>query len=214
MTIVKCCNAPFGVVFGVFLGYDSSINNINNKNMQESTKKLHRSKEERIIAGVAGGIGEYFNIDPVLVRITFVALALVHGLGILLYILFWLIVPNEDGGDIAGKVASLSAILKKSEEKLANKIKELKKDDDGSQPAPPQEAGSHDKSAEEPLGNKESWLKDKKRVAGLAIVILGAASLFNSLFHVSWFRWDIFWPIALMIIGLYLLVRKTNHPVS
>ena len=56
--------------------------------MTETTKKLYRSADDRIIAGVCGGIAQYFNIDPVLVRIVFIALALIHGLGIVLYLAF------------------------------------------------------------------------------------------------------------------------------
>ncbi|MCH9769720.1 MAG: PspC domain-containing protein [Gammaproteobacteria bacterium] len=57
------------------------------------TKRLFRSRKESIIAGVCGGLGEYFNVDPVFIRILFVALALVFGVTIIFYILMWLIVP-------------------------------------------------------------------------------------------------------------------------
>ncbi|MDP7240971.1 MAG: PspC domain-containing protein, partial [Dehalococcoidia bacterium] len=50
-------------------------------------RKLYRSTTNRKIWGVCGGLGDYFDIDPVLVRIIFVALAFPEGLGILLYVL-------------------------------------------------------------------------------------------------------------------------------
>ncbi len=56
-------------------------------------KRIFRSEEDRILAGVCGGVGEYFDIDPVIVRIAWIILTLVGGSGILLYILAWLIVP-------------------------------------------------------------------------------------------------------------------------
>lgn len=59
-------------------------------------KRLYRSRTNRVVAGVAGGLAEMFNVDPVLVRLAFVALALVNGFGILLYLVMWLLVPNED----------------------------------------------------------------------------------------------------------------------
>ncbi len=185
--------------------------------MPQEIKKLYRSKTDRIIAGVAGGLAEYFGVDPVLIRIIFVALALVHGLGILIYIVFVLIVPNEQGGDMVEKIASLSSGLKKSEEKLAGKIKEWAQKTEAEKAAKASAAAKKDpeKHAEvaaesEGKGESESWFQDKKRIIGLAIVIVGAISLINSLFHISWFRWDIFWPISLIIVGLYLTVRKTN----
>jgi phage shock protein C len=52
-------------------------------------KRLMRSTTERMIAGVAGGLGEYFNMDPTLVRLIFVLLALAGGPGLILYLILW-----------------------------------------------------------------------------------------------------------------------------
>lgn len=60
------------------------------------TKRLLRSRDQRVVAGVAGGIATYFEIDPVIVRLVFVVLGLANGVGVLLYLLLWLIVPNSD----------------------------------------------------------------------------------------------------------------------
>lgn len=57
-------------------------------------KKLTRSLTDRKIAGVCGGLAEYFGVDPVLVRIVFLALLLVFGGGGLLYLIFWLVAPE------------------------------------------------------------------------------------------------------------------------
>ena len=58
-------------------------------------KRLHLSKTDRKIAGVCGGLGEYFDVDPVLFRVIFIVLAFVGGLGILLYIVLWLVMPQD-----------------------------------------------------------------------------------------------------------------------
>ena len=58
-------------------------------------KKLYRSEKNRMIAGVCGGIAEYFNIDPTLVRLGFVALSFMFGGGVLVYILAAIIIPKE-----------------------------------------------------------------------------------------------------------------------
>lgn len=58
-------------------------------------KKLYRSEKNRMIAGVCGGLSEYFDVDPVLVRLLWVAFTLFIGTGILLYILACIIIPNE-----------------------------------------------------------------------------------------------------------------------
>ena len=63
--------------------------------MAKKVKRLYRSKKERIIAGVCGGLGEYFGIDPTIVRIIWVLLGLMGGSGIIAYIIAWIIIPEE-----------------------------------------------------------------------------------------------------------------------
>lgn len=58
------------------------------------SSRLTRSRQDRVIAGVCGGLGHYFNLDPVLVRVGFVALTLAAGAGILIYILAAIILPE------------------------------------------------------------------------------------------------------------------------
>jgi len=64
------------------------------KKLEKNEKKIYRSRRELILAGVAGGLAEYFGVDPTLVRILFVLLALSGG-GVLVYIVLMLIVPQE-----------------------------------------------------------------------------------------------------------------------
>lgn len=63
--------------------------------MSEGVKKLHRSQDQKMLGGVCGGLGEYFNIDPTIVRIIFIAFALIAGGGLLLYLILWLLIPQE-----------------------------------------------------------------------------------------------------------------------
>jgi phage shock protein C len=59
------------------------------------TRRLTRSRTERWIGGVCGGIGNYFNLDPTIIRVIFVLLALIVGGGLLIYLILWLIIPLE-----------------------------------------------------------------------------------------------------------------------
>jgi phage shock protein C len=69
-------------------------------------KRLYRSRTDRMLAGVAGGIAEYLAVDPTLVRVVFVVLALAgSGIGLLVYLVLWLIVPEE--GSAAGSAGSI-----------------------------------------------------------------------------------------------------------
>ena len=58
-------------------------------------KRLFRSKKDRMIGGVCGGLAEYLNIDPAIVRIVAALLMLTWGTGILLYIIMWIVIPEE-----------------------------------------------------------------------------------------------------------------------
>ena len=58
-------------------------------------KKLYRSTKERWVAGICGGIAEYANIDPTIVRVLWILLSLIYGVGIILYIAMWIIVPEK-----------------------------------------------------------------------------------------------------------------------
>jgi phage shock protein C len=59
-------------------------------------KRLYRSSKDRVLWGVCGGLGKYFNIDPVIVRVIFVLTIFFGGLGIVAYIVMAIIVPKED----------------------------------------------------------------------------------------------------------------------
>ena len=59
------------------------------------SKKLYRSRHDKFLAGVCGGLGEFLGIDPTLVRLIFVLLAILAGHGILIYLIMWIIVPPE-----------------------------------------------------------------------------------------------------------------------
>ncbi len=72
--------------------------------MAEERKRLFRSRSERWLAGVCGGIGDYFNIDATVIRILFILFGLVFGSGLLFYIILWILIPLEP--DVVESVAA------------------------------------------------------------------------------------------------------------
>lgn len=58
-------------------------------------ERLFRSRRKRVIGGVAGGLGDYLNVDPVIIRIMMVVLTLLNGIGVLIYIIMWIVIPEE-----------------------------------------------------------------------------------------------------------------------
>jgi len=63
-----------------------------------SPRRIYRSRDDRVVAGVAGGLGVHLGVDPVLIRISFVALAFA-GIGVLLYLIAWLVIPEIPAGE-------------------------------------------------------------------------------------------------------------------
>lgn len=62
------------------------------------SKRLYRSRTESMLAGVCGGLAEYFNLDPTLVRIGYIILSLASAAfpGLLVYIILWIIIPEKN----------------------------------------------------------------------------------------------------------------------
>ncbi len=58
-------------------------------------RKLYRSETDKILGGVAGGLGEYFDIDPNIIRAIFVILAVFGGSGIVIYLILWVLLPTK-----------------------------------------------------------------------------------------------------------------------
>ena len=60
------------------------------------TRRLYRSQTEKMIGGVCGGLAEVLDLDPTIVRLVFVLLALLGGHGLLLYLILWVVMPRQD----------------------------------------------------------------------------------------------------------------------
>ncbi len=63
--------------------------------MSSDIKRLYRSRTDRIIGGVCGGLGTYLNVDPTVIRLLFVLLAFAGGPGLLAYLILLILVPEE-----------------------------------------------------------------------------------------------------------------------
>lgn len=158
--------------------------------MDSEPKKLYRSCKNRILAGVCGGLGEYFDIDPIIMRIAFVLLSLGHGLGLLIYIILAVIIPKDPGCvDQDGKAGA-----------NAQKIKEAAKD-----------LGEQARTVVEDFKKDKNWLADGKNLLGILLIIVGFFVLVNQLFPLAWMRWNLLWPAALILAGAYLIFKNKKH---
>jgi phage shock protein C len=91
------------------------------------TRRILRSRNERMIAGVAGGVATYFNIDPLVVRLGFALLSMFNGIGIMLYVLLWLLLPNEDSiaADSRGQVRENVDEMRATAESAAQRVRDM-----------------------------------------------------------------------------------------
>jgi len=147
----------------------------------EKNKSLYRACKNRIIAGVAGGMGEYFNIDPVLIRLIFVLLSIPGGAGIIIYIIAWIIIP-EDPACASGKTGAEE--IKEKAQQFAQDIKE---------------------NAKSVKSDHDGHLSGRV-IAGLIIMAIGILFLLQTVFNFN--AWTLLWPIILVIVGLALIFQS------
>ena len=164
-------------------------------------RRLYRSSRDSILGGVAGGVADYFDMDPSIVRIVWAVLALVTGgIFLVLYIVMWIVVPE---GPSAATVARAAA-------------------PDASEPGEP---GSEPATtvASEPGGAPAvNWETQEQRLrrAGsggaviFGLILIGAGVWFLVDQYLPAIDSDLLWPVALVILGVVLLVVALRRPSS
>lgn len=148
------------------------------------TTRLMRSRTDHMIAGVCGGLGQYLNIDPTIVRIFFVLLAFGDGIGVLIYLLLWFILPLEN--QVQSQVWDAQTGLRPGD--VGVRAREMGQEFAESVRTPNPKAGM---------------------IIGIALIVLGLVYLLQNLniTWLAWLRFDILWPLILIVGGLILLFR-------
>lgn len=140
-------------------------------------RRLYRDVDNRLLGGVAAGLGAYFGIDPVIFRLLFVALVFAGGFGIALYLLFWLIIPAARSAhqklEMQGEAPTIAAFERLSKKSVAWKD-DLKR-----------------------RWRESSWLKKI-----ISFPFLALECLFRALKKV----WSKLWPVIKIFFGLGLVV--------
>jgi phage shock protein C len=142
------------------------------------TKRLYRSRNNRVIAGVAAGIADYFDIDPIIVRLLFVVLAIGQGSGVLAYIIGWIIIPEESVSEGESK-KSVSAAP--TEEKTKTNLAPLSQ--------------STEEEGEKP-----------RYYLGVVFILIGAILVIQNVFGFN--IWRLIVPLVLVCIGLSIIARN------
>ena len=199
-------------------------------------RRLTRSSRERMWAGVAGGMAEYFDLDPALVRLMWVAAAVVSGgLAVPVYILAWIILPRDDRAPTTGAGAHVwrdwSDEFHSETQRLADEARRMA-DDMRRAPGPTQATGAEpardaatDKgvpsSYTTPPTQEDWWRSDRyverhrhhgrhPRSTGIVLVTLGVLLLAANAGIFSWIEWRTMWPMIFIGLGVLLLARQTG----
>ncbi len=153
-------------------------------------ERLYRSSTQRILGGVCGGLGEYFDIDPTVVRIIYaiVTVATAVVIGAVLYLLLWLIIPAE-----ASLGKSTRESLRENVDDMASSARQI---------------GNEVQATFRGVSSEEPRRLEPAALAGLLLIILGVLFLFGNLDLLGWLHWSRLWPLIIIVIGVLLLVRR------
>ena len=150
------------------------------------SSRITKSKTDKVIDGVCGGLAEYFGIDPVIVRLVFVLLIFINGLGLLLYIILAIIMPKAEKADLTPKET-----IKENVQDIGERVKE----------AGEGLGAALSKKTEEKHSHRARWL-------GILLILLGIFFLLDNLNMIRWIDKDLLWPIILIFIGAWLLIKR------
>jgi phage shock protein C len=145
--------------------------------------RLVRSRTDRMVSGVCGGLAAYLGIEAVWVRLFFVLMALANGFGLLVYLILWIIVPEAGQED-----ATPGQTIESNVEEMAGKARELAQGmGDAVRGGPNRQAGI---------------------IVGAALIVLGVIFLLDTLHIFAWLSFHQLWPLLLIAGGLALLVSR------
>ncbi len=159
-------------------------------------KRLYRSRTDRMVWGVCGGLAKYFDIDPVLVRVIFVILTVLNGIGIIAYVILAIVVPLEGSQAATPRETRRENIdeIKKTASEIGEDVRASFKD----RPAPPPET-------------EGVRLHRSQNFIGIILIIVGLIALLGSLNVFWWFNWQFIWPALLIVIGLLIIVTARRR---
>lgn len=155
-------------------------------------RRLYRSRTDRMIAGVCGGLADYFDVDPTLVRIAFVVLFFLHGVGLLAYIILAIVLPQK--GSEASKP---SDVVRENLSDIGRTASEFGDD----------LRTRFDQEGYE-ASDRVQRRERRRNLFGIILILLGVLFLMANLGLLWWINFNLIWPLILVAIGLLLLFRN------
>ena len=163
-------------------------------------KRLYRSRTDRMLGGVCSGLGAYFGVDPSLVRLVFVLLFIFGGSGFLLYLILWIVLPEEGRA-----YASSEETTRANVQEIAERGKQLGEDVKAAFGGA-HESGAAPASPFPPEARPAQASNEGARIFGLILIGIGVIFLLGNLLPA--FSFSSWWPLALVVVGVALLVSR------
>jgi len=152
-------------------------------------KRLYRSRSDRMIWGVCGGLAKYFDMDPTIVRAIAILSIFFGSLGIWAYIILAIVVPLENS-----KATEPKDTIKENVEEIKETATELGR-----------ELRSTLAGEEGESGETAKMRHRRRNTLGIILFVLGALFLLGSFNLFWWFRWSTLWPLILVAIGVLII---------
>lgn len=158
--------------------------------MTKTEKRLVRTSKNKMLGGVAAGIGDYFDLDPNIIRFLFIVLTVFGGSGVLMYLLLWLLLPS-DTSETSGGRDTMRENIGQMKETVQGFAEDIKKE------VTPEKTDTEKKS------KSQGYL-------GVVLVVLGVGFLLINLGLLDMYVIRRFWPVLLVFLGVSLLSRNDN----
>ncbi len=151
-------------------------------------RKLYRSRSDKMISGVCGGLARYFDIDSTIIRVIAILLGFAGGVGVIAYIILAIVMPLEDS-----KVAT-------PRETIQENVEEMK-----------ETAGKLGRELRSTLAGEEGEAVAKihqrrRNTIGIILIIVGVLVLISNFRLFWWFDWSRLWPLILVAIGVLIVL--------
>lgn len=147
---------------------------------------LRRSRTDRVIGGVCGGLAEYLALDPLLVRIFFIVFGIMTGMGVVAYMLLWLLVPAEDA-----TFATRDEMIRHNAEEIRERAQHL---------------GREAKTSLDKTWEPRQRAANRVLFVGAGLIVIGLLVLLKNLNLLGWLNF--LWPLVLIAIGLLILINN------
>jgi phage shock protein C len=149
------------------------------------TDRLYRSSSDRLVGGVCSGLGIYFRISPVLVRVFFIALTILGGIGALLYLMLWISVPSDlQAGERTDLIVAANAV------EIGQSVQEMARDGQGA------------------MSGRSTIHRQRTIWLAVALIVVGGAWLVGTAFHINLMG---MWPLALIALGMGLAAHALRR---